>query len=577
MKWPKTAEPVLSILRRFFNENKIKSTLQFGGSFFIFIIFSVLFSTNQFYEDEIYRAHFLSIVHDFDFNIINQLPERMAWIVAPSYFFPSGHSEVQSPVLFILNTVECISSYFFKNTFPSVFLTAILMNFLSLWWTHLLLKKICRLLKIPTTKFDYLFLIFASSLLFFSFLTTTVLDVTMLPLITLLILYAVSRKKFNLPLAVLSLSILTITKHYTIAVVLTFAPILIKEIRKKNVYKQLGYLFLYLMLPIAGLTNYYLKFGFIRSTELATNSISNYSIDHIVEKIIYGYFGDRGLFTLQPIVFLGVICFFVYLGHLFKEKKIFLHQIFLIVLWISFGLGSLFFLRGDFYEDRIPGRNYILVYPLIFIGIIWIKNVYLLKYKSALNILALLLVFYNVFLTFSFNFVDAYGGHFSYATQLLPDSIEALVPYFRMIQFEFSRLQQSFACILLFTVLATALFKKMNTRIMILPIASWSIIFIIFSMMNFHYSDKNIERLKQQNFFSTKVIGNGSEIYIFDYVLERAQVIFLRKDSIAREEVRNFMDPYFEIVKSQTIQTQPWFEDCLNRRELNCSFFHKKN
>lgn len=535
----------------------------------------------MFYEDGIYRAHLLSIIQDFDLNIINQLPQRMAWIVTPSYFFPTGHSEIQVSGLYILNLIERLSTRIYASTLPSVFLSSILMNFFSIWITHVLLSKIVKVLGITVGKFDYIFLIIASPLFYFSFLTTTVLDVTILPLITFLILFSVSPKKSNTLAAVLAMGMLTITKHYAIVVVVAFSPIIIKEIRKKSVTQQLAHLGLYLALPIAALTNYFLKFGLTTSIESGTYALIDFSMGHIAEKIIYGYFGDRGLFTLQPILLFGFVSCLMYLWHLHRKNKISSLLVLLIGLWLVTGVGSLFFFRGDFYEDHIPGRSALLIYPLVFIGILWVKNFYLLKYKKIFQTLAIALIIYNILITFGFNFVEASGGHYAYANQLLPKSVDSLVPYLNIISWNFSLFKQSFGCVIVFVSITTVLHaitcKKFNMRKIFWSLTICSATYITFTIMNFHFSDKNTQNLKGDNFFSDKVIGKGPEIYIFDYILDRVQVILHREGSRKKDEVNKFMDPYFKAVEKQIIQSQPWLDECIRQRNISCTFFHKNN
>ncbi|MEQ1724135.1 MAG: hypothetical protein ABL930_13245, partial [Pseudobdellovibrio sp.] len=64
------------------------------------IIFGLLFHPGMlFYESKLYVQYLASMIADYDFNQINQVPKSMAWLVTKTYFHPDQHPETQTALM----------------------------------------------------------------------------------------------------------------------------------------------------------------------------------------------------------------------------------------------------------------------------------------------------------------------------------------------------------------------------------------------------------------------------------------------------------------------------------------------
>ena len=132
-----------------------------------YFLFALLFKPGQlFYEGKIYVYHFISIINDFDFNIINQVPKPMAWLITPSNFHPDQHSVTQSAFMLPIYFLEYVAKSLSFTSIPAFAydfqysLTALALNLFSLISGFYFIRQISKILALQTRPSDYVFIIF---------------------------------------------------------------------------------------------------------------------------------------------------------------------------------------------------------------------------------------------------------------------------------------------------------------------------------------------------------------------------------------------------------------------------------
>ena len=162
----------------------------------------------------------------------------------------------------------------------------------------------------------------------------------------------------------------------------------------------------------------------------------------------------------------------------------------------------------------------------------------------------------------------AHGEVFSIAISL----------YLKKIMSNLSLFKLYLTQIFIFTILICSIIflarKKFSTEKKIKTTLFCAIsVFIYMSISNIIVGPENVSKLKQQGFFADKVIGNGEEIYLLDYVLDMAKTISSRNNKFVNDKLQSRVAIYYERVEQQIIRSVPAFDQAIKTLSLDFSFF----
>lgn len=556
--------------------HKVKKNFKTELYLFLFIAISIIFrGGSHFYEHGIYVNYVQSILNDFDFNIINQISNRLSWIITPTFHFPDAHPLTQTPFIAFAYIFEKVSTLITQTNLSKEFsflLSGIVINFVVFLYSFRLQRRAnVEYLKDKYEKIVLLSL-FGSTFLYFTCFTVNVIDTFSIPVTTYLLLNFRSmdpKENSKIFFFALGLGFLVTIKIFFIPLVLFWGLSKIIDIYKEKNYKGLVILLVAVALPIIlAAVNSWVKYGsFILESNYVARVLFDYSFSHLAKKIFIGFFGPGGFFFLNPLLLMGLFCFawseFVTTT---TKDKLFTTKEFLAY---SFFLGFVFFhpifMLGTLVEDLLPGRATLISLPFLTLAIAH-------TYKHSPNkknwqIAHALVLLWNVFIIFNFIIFDSYDTFSYYKTKFVfLSEIEGLFTYYTShIQNNFNiyaKLLPAIVILILLFKVAITLFRKVAGTICPIKtlLSLWLIIFIPMTAMNMIYTPKNIEIMKRQNAFAGKVIGNGLDIYMYDYILDRFNSVSLHSDGALDKELDERAKVYYETIESQVIKSIPEFD-----------------
>lgn len=541
-----------------------------------FIVFSLLAKPGMlFYEGKIYLQYLSSMISDYDFNIINQVPKPMSWLVTGNYFHPDHHSESQTAIMMPFYFLEFLSKKLSFSTIPSAAyefqfsLSTLALNFFSLLLGFYFLFKACLNLSLRVTLSDFAAFTLGTALFYFSFLQSSVLEVTAFPLLSYLIMSYLSEKT---PSRQSSPAILGIACGFLFISKITFWPaclgfglVFCFRFFKAKRFSDLIY-FSAGFVPIlaAAIINNILKYGYFfpAATVPPVHHFFDFSFENFNRNLIYGFFPEGGLFFANPIYFLAVVGFFLFLIFLFREKKVGTFIFATSLVWFVLAFFGHLNLSGYIVEDHLPGRIHLAFLPMLFLGFVYLKSRMPVGFSRPFALLCLLSVAWHLFITAGY-LVMIQGSSFLYAGNMVPKKslISVLLPkYLARVNENATGIAAHIWQILVFALFLTTIFyfiyKSLHReRILRLFVFFCSLMFLLSTCLNLIFSSKNVETMKDQGFFQTMAIGNGAEIFHLEYVLQYVKTAKIRCSPAICKNLDLGLKDYYSAVPKQLIRS----------------------
>lgn len=552
----------------------------------IFLILSILLQNGlPFYENGIYVNYAQSILEDFDFNLMNQVSDTNTWLVTSSFHYPDFHPTVQTPFIILIYFFENITSRILDINFNNYFdyhLSSLTINFLITFFSFFYFIKLTRQY-FDSKKLIPIFIVTTGSVyLFFSFFAANVTDVLSVPIISYVLYYIKDIEKresrlefFNFGIA---LGIISLLKLLYLPLVVFWLIQTCHRLIALKKYNHFAFLLTISLLPTAlNSVNIYLKCKqwFL---EVSTGAIVlfDYSASHIVNKLLYGYFGTSGFFSLNPTLLIGSLFFIILVCTNFRKQSA--QKVFHNTEGIAYlvFLGILFFhpifMLGEIVEDMLPGRATIATLPFLMIGFSYIYN--LNRYQKYVKILSLILITWNIFVILNYLIISSdsvayyYQNHFIFSFS----QRNFLTNYLLSLKGNILYLSSVFPKIILFalmmnlTILLIRILKiKFSIEVGSYIFSYWLVAYFLMTTLNVSHSDKNVLEMKKDGIFDNKVIGDGADIYLHDYLFDRFYTIDKSSNGALAPELKKRAVLYYKNISPQIIKTTDEFENRRNK------------
>lgn len=560
---------------------KVKAPLLLALAFIAFVSLSLIFrGGDHHYESGVYTAYAESILKDGDFNIINQMHFGNSWIVTPSYHHPDGHPITQTPFIFLFHLFELASATLTGIDVTAefqYFLSSLTINFALFFLIFYFLNSLNQHFFNKSTKAVLFFFLFGSTFFYFNFFATNVTDIFSIPLLCYCILrhhqFKSSSQNFQeLFYYGLSLGILCSLKLLYIPLSLYWLGSFLFHQKKALDFKHLlAMFFSFLSAPLVLSINTYLKFGsFYLESSYVARILFDYSLSHLLQKFFMGYFGINGFFFFNPALLIGLIAF-VMLGWLIFKKNMTLpsfnkadYLAYLIFLGIIFF--HPIFVMGTLVEDLLPGRATLITLPFLVISLIYVIDYFKVK-KNLIMMGFSAVIIWNAFITLNFVIIDAKDALLFYKNKFVfqfPDN-HLYLHYLDKIEVSFNSLTNLFPSLILYSLILSALYflaqkSKKIFRFQTL-LLFWLICFSCFTLINSYNTNSNVKALKSKGFFNNKVVGNGLEIYMYDYILDRFNSVNINSDFQLEEKLNKRAEIYYSVIEKQIIKSTPEFRE----------------
>lgn len=528
---------------------------------------------DPFYEGGSYMAYMHSMLNDWDFNIVNHMPEDLTRIVTAQYHHPDGHSEIQTP--FILLIYQLLTFLYWSSPFSlssqalSV-LTGFTINLLALYLTHQVLLKLAKRIDLAYDWKDFAFFIFGTVAYYFTFNIVNVLEIFFLPIVSYaLYLYLKSSKDECSKLELLSFGIslgllLSSNASYKLlSLGLILLIVLQRNIKIQNKLLVLCSMSLY---PLAHLMNIYLKYGKILDVHQGANYLLEFSLGHFVQKLFYGYLLTD--FLRSPLILFSFVALLALLLSLFWNKRKFSKsESGLLIIWSLFTVFCYLPFLGNLVEGHLSGRYFLRIAPLLIFSITYLR----LKLNS---LPLLLLSFFGLFTTICFIAFDTIDP-LLYAQRTFPTVQEwksAFISYQFTVAKNFSNYVLILAWALPLSLLARFVIIKISRYRQLIPFLNISLLcsFLLMTGLNFSFSEKKVSSLKVAGFYEGKVVGDGPHVFLIDYFLEKAANIEKSDPSI---DLSERVDKFYQKVETQIISSTPEFDKAMKTRDKDWSFY----
>lgn len=541
---------------------------------FFFLCFTLIFLMGDpFYEGGSYMAYMHSILTDGDFNIVNHLPEQLTRIVTSQFYHPDGHSEVQTPFLFIIYQ---LMSFFYWLSPVSLssqtlsILTGFTVNFLALYLTHKVLLKISKIIKISYQGRDFAFFIFGTVAYYFTFNVVTVLEIFFLPIVTYaLYLYLKNAKEHCSQLELLSFGLtlgLLLTSNASYKLLALGLILFIILQKKMGFQKKLLVIIPMSLYPCAHLINIYIKYGQILDVHQGANFLLEFSLGHFAHKLFYGYFLTD--FLRSPLVLVSFLALLLILLALFRKKQQLTRaESGLLIVWSLFTVFCYLPFLGNLVEGHLSGRYFLRIAPLLILSLSYLR----LRFSSFPLVILTVIGLFTTFCFIAFDTIDP----LLYAERTFPTLAEwklALSSYQYMVISNY----QNYALVLVWafplSLLASFVIMRVSRHRQIVPALNivLVLIFLIMTTFNYSFSDKKIARLHDASFFEGKVVGDGPHIYLIDYFFEKLANIEKSDPSL---DMSLRVEKFYQIVETQVKSSTPEFDKAMQTRDKKWSFY----
>lgn len=558
-----------------------------------FLIFALFFKPGTlFYEGKLYVQYLVSFLQDFDFNLLNQVPQSMAWLITPTFHHPDQHPEAQTALMLPFYLLEFISKKMSFTGIPaSAFefqysLTTLAMNIFSLSLGFYFMQQICKQLNIKFHKFDFMFFTMGTALFYFSFLQSSVLEVTAFPLLAYLLMVY-----FNVRAGLIMNSGLTtgICAAFLLISKITFWPLAITVVLliaaiyiKNRMWRKLAILIAPVAFTIAAhMANRFIKYGFILyDFGPPLKPFFDASFENYGRNLLLGFFPPGGLFFANPIYLLAVLGFFLLLKKLSIQKNISYTLLFVMLFWFALVFLGHIFIAGYIVEDHLPGRIHLGFMPLLLLGFIYLNSRIPEKLLQAWRVLLTLCCVWHLFITFCY-LVMIQGNSLIYASNMIP-SLELFSSYWpeymMRVKDNASGVAAHLVQIVVFSVLLTLCYlaltlNRQRDKLMRAFSILCLICFVLMSLLNANFYRYNIEVMRRQGFYLNVAIGKGMEIFYLDYVLQYVSTVKNRCTPSICEKLDLGVEQYYSKVKEQVIKSTPLLDQAIANNASDFSFW----
>jgi hypothetical protein len=135
---------------------------------------------DPFYESGFYSYYAQSFFHDLDFNLINQVPRKMSWLVTNKYHHPDFHPLIQTPFIYFFYLFENIGHKLINYNFEShykLLLSGLVINLFLLIIIFKCSRKLLQTYLKTDTLIPLLTVMLGSTFFYFSFFNINVADI----------------------------------------------------------------------------------------------------------------------------------------------------------------------------------------------------------------------------------------------------------------------------------------------------------------------------------------------------------------------------------------------------------------
>lgn len=558
-----------------------KNLISFLSIFAFVAVFLAVGVEAFFYEDEVYFLMMKSIIQDFDYNLINQVSEEKQWLVTKEYFFPSHHSEIQTPIIFL--------SYLFESVIRMILPSSIIKNgimsghivsFLCLAIGFVYVKKLINLFDIEFDLKIFLVFLLGTSLFYFSFLTVTAIEIISFTLtsFTLFMAFKLKDRNYNdYAFLGISSSLLLISKFYFLSLYVLVIFKIWQEREKTTRKCFASFTIGSLLVFIPGLLNHYIKYGeFFFWAGSFADSVLLYSWDNFKVTIKNGYFGVGGLFYTNPVLLPSIIGLILWGIEQLKNRK-YVFETFIIGAWLVQGLFSPVFLAGELVEDHYVGRTFFTVLPIYLLGLGYILK--FVKGNAVKAWLAVSFILWQAFHTLSYLKISR-TGHYSYSTKKLI-SLEELIQFCEELRVIITtNIVSDYGVYISFCLIISGIvyyvLYKFNEKYM-KAILAYSLIFLfVASILNMYYGKINGEQyFADKKRYENVSIGGHPDTYYFIYVLDilNTQEIATNNQAV-RTSIHKMRHNYYDKIKDKFLKKSDKLENELIQRSFKNSSFN---
>lgn len=527
------------------------------------------------FENGIYSHYLKSIIHDLDFNILNQLTDpNDRWIVTRTY----NHTDYHSPFVATLLSLP----YLFMNLFLSK--TTALQSFFSTFQVFISLNLFTAYIyrmyvkKYFTGNKLYICLLFllalsTAPLLYFSF-DPTELSIAMggLSLFIFFELYGLLKKEitstFFLNLAVSLVALMKVDGLFFFSAFFLFYAL---SKRYKSFF-ELALLVGFQLTQIAVL-------NFYRYGEFFPQFAMGMVFDHGFNGGII-LWGVNGVFTKSPALLLGVVSYLIVLsGQKSREDK----SIALVGLSIFASKVIIMGLTISPISEVFTARQFILDFPFMLYCLYVVACDHK---KTILSLLGLCLIF-NLYSTYSYfvfwklvslNYFFTYLAPWQTLTKFSSLFTGQLIFYWDNLTNHYQVLIVLSLVGSLFLVLMRQLMRIFAQKFMPIFISLLFLMTLFFSGFNAFYNPVNTAILKTSQLLDQSVVAKGLLIY-YDETMDTISFVQNSHDRVGippQNQIDEFKATYLAQIKNDFLVDPIHFKKDLEAGKLRESFWQKK-
>lgn len=563
-----------------------KKTTTVLWPFIAYVIMSwILHSGGIFYEDGAYKDYLLSMLNDYDFNIINQVSSHKSWLVTSRYFHPDFHYEIYSALLFIPYLLEFgIFNLFNSHPNPdfTFTLSALTLNFFSLYYGLHFTKEAAKQIGIEITNSHFYLFFFGTVLFFFSVFYTTVPEVLAFPSMAyMLLIFFKTKREEKLSYFYIGINLaFLLTQKSTMWLFPIYVVGRLLCLRWKNFnWRELVFLLspVFILLSCKYI-NIYLKYGpiFDPTAVILKHYVDN-SYWNIFLKLFKKFVPYKGTYFVSPFLFVCLFSSAKLLAKLVKDSVIKNSEIIIFVIWFLLGESMHAIVIGDLGENHIPGRLILSSSPFFIVALAYLFKIS--KHKKFLYGLSIALTLWSVVMTYGYVAIDTInpylysdmsfptGEYFTTSFQNYKWSLRTNIQFLAWFSLPISLYLFS-AC-----AVGKAFQKVSREKIWQLFITCSSLVFIGMTILNISNYQKNIDQMKAIGFFDNKVIGNGPEIYVVDYIFDYFKSLRMQNDPELNAILDQRTKALYEAMKPQVIQSNPEFDEAVRTNSPDFSYW----
>lgn len=531
-----------------------------------------------FYENGVYVYYARSIIYDGDLNIFDQVSQQMKWLATSQMYHPDFHAIGLTPILTVGYFLAWLVSGLESSRDWMFYVVTACMNIITVYFTYVSLRRLSKLHNAESTNWCILAAMISPAFILFALTKSTVLDVMLIPLMSESIIALINFKpkdkfKLDIPLYWICMLSLKSSSYHLILAAMFFWILQSGTIRSNGLWAM--YLIAHLGFIPELVFDYY-RYGEFMLPRGALVHLFNWDISHILNKVVAAYFLPGGMFFTNPNYFFGMVVFF---GFIFKNyKTLTTLKVFsglAIVSLVSFNFFQFLPLPGRSLEIHLPGRLALPLMPFFVIGFCYLDQ-FLTRPKK--YIFLSIQILWSIYYWAGFISQDVIDSH-SWITNSLKGFTQYYADFARYLELAVNN--QNFKLVHFETLIFSSvicsyliyLSKNMGIQKTLKFLSAASLIgLVIILVIDRQNYKNNIQTMINNGVFTDVVVGNGREIYFFDYytdsILEVSKTISEREKKRLPERIEN----YYLLVEKQLIKSNPHFDNILKNRNVNFGF-----